>query len=170
MSPLPALTACLFLFQSALAAPHAASPSAGRAGTGCEAQPGREAARARPAGRPRRCPHADGGGAPADARTFESLRERARVAGSLKVIVRLCVPFRPEGELSERAARLQRSRIRRSQAELTRALKGFKVSAVRRYEFTPFVAMSVDDAALARLRKLSVVADVSEDATFAPAQ
>lgn len=88
----------------------------------------------------------------------------------MKVIVRLCVAFRPEEELSERAARLQRSRIRRGQAELTRALKGSKVSAVRRYEFTPFVAMSVDDAALLRLRKLSVVADVTEDATFAPAQ
>ena len=88
----------------------------------------------------------------------------------MRVIVRLCLAFRPEGELSDAAARLQRQRISRAQDELVRALRNHKVSAVRRYQFTPFVSMSVDRAALLRLRQLPLVAEVSEDASFAPAQ
>jgi hypothetical protein len=98
------------------------------------------------------------------------LRADAQAGGTVAVIVRLCVPFRPEGELSDKAARRQRARIARVQAALMKSLDGFKVSSVRRYVFTPFVSMSVDDAALLRLRELSVVASVAEDVTLAPAQ
>jgi hypothetical protein len=127
-------------------------------------------ARVRPAAAPQRCRAAEEAGGSAGAQSFESLRAGAEAAGAVAVIVRLCVPFRPEGELSDQAARRQRAQIARAQATLMKKLDGFRVSSVRRYVFTPFVSMSVDAAALLRLRGLSVVASVAEDVTLAPAQ
>jgi hypothetical protein len=94
---------------------------------------------------------------------FEALLVRTRESGSVQVVVRLCVPFRPEGELSDAAARRQRADIARAQDSLLKELRGARISNVKRYEYTPFVALAVDAEALLRIRSSRSVADVSED-------
>jgi len=99
---------------------------------------------------------------------FEDLLARAKENGSVQLVVRLCVPFRPEGELSDRDARRQRAAIARAQDALLKELRGARVSNVKRYEYTPFVALTADAQALRRLRASRTVADVTED-TAVPA-
>lgn len=97
---------------------------------------------------------------------FEALLVRTKETGTVQVIVRLCVPFRPEGELSAAAARRQRADIARSQDALLRELRGARASNVKRYESTPFIALAVDAESLRRLRSSRSVADVTEDAAL----
>jgi hypothetical protein len=95
--------------------------------------------------------------------TFDALMRRARSAGSVAVIVRLCVPFRPEGEMSDESARLQRSAIARAQDALLKELRRERVGSVKRFQSTPYLALTADARALLRLRSSSSVADVTED-------
>jgi hypothetical protein len=97
---------------------------------------------------------------------FEALLSRARAGGPVQVIVRLCVAFRPEGELSDAAARRQRASIARAQDSLLKELRGARVRRVRKFIYTPFVAMTADAAALLRLRSSAAVANVEEDAAL----
>jgi hypothetical protein len=97
---------------------------------------------------------------------FEELSARARAQGSIDVIVKLCVPFRPEGELSDADARRQRDAIARAQDALIKELRGERVAHVKRYEYTPFIALEVDASALRRLRSSASVAEVTEDAAI----
>lgn len=95
---------------------------------------------------------------------FEELSTRARAQGSVRVIVKLCVPFQPEGELSDADARRQRDAIARAQDALLKELRGGRVAHVKRYEYTPFIALEVDARALSGLRSSASVAEVTEDA------
>jgi hypothetical protein len=97
---------------------------------------------------------------------FEELSARARARGSVSVVVKLCVPFRPEGELSDADARRQRAAIARAQDALLKELRGARVANVKRYEYTPFIALEVDAGALRRLRSSASVAEVTEDAAL----
>lgn len=99
-----------------------------------------------------------------NADTFDALMRRARAAGAVAVVVRLCVPFRPEGELSDEAARLQRAAIARAQDALLKELRRVRVNSVKRFEYTPFLALTVGAEALLRLRSSPSVAGVTEDA------
>lgn len=94
---------------------------------------------------------------------FDALMRKAREAGSVAVVVRLCVPYRPEGELSDEAARLQHAAIKRAQDALLAELRRTRVGAVKRFEFTPFIALTADIEVLRRLRTSRFVADVTED-------
>lgn len=98
--------------------------------------------------------------------TFDALLRRARAGGPVAVIVRLCVPFRPEGGMSDEAARLQRSAIARAQDALLEELRRERVGSVKRFESTPYLALTADARALLRLRSSPAVADLTEDAAI----
>jgi hypothetical protein len=96
---------------------------------------------------------------------FDMLLARARTEGSVLVIVRLCVPFRPEGELADDAAvRSQRAAIAGAQNALLKELSTRGVGSVKKSEYTPFISMAVDANALLRLKSSAEVADITEDA------
>ncbi|MET0646342.1 MAG: hypothetical protein ABW208_06950 [Pyrinomonadaceae bacterium] len=98
--------------------------------------------------------------------TFDALMRGALKAGSVAVVVKLCVPFRPEGELSDEAARLQRAAIARAQDTLLEELRRERVGALKRFATTPYLALHVDARALLRLRSSPSVADVTEDSAM----
>jgi len=115
---------------------------------------------------------AGGEGQPAPqvaARNIESLITRAQDEGSIHIIVGLGVSFVPEGKLASRkAVRSQRRAIARAQKALLKELSRYHVTSVKKFQFTPFIAMQVDAAALRFLRDSSQVASIEEDSQVSP--
>jgi hypothetical protein len=102
-------------------------------------------------------------------RQMQHLIAKARSQGTVRVIVSLNTPFVPEGELSDQAAvDEQRAAIADSQDGVLDRLCGCTVEAVRRYKYTPAIAMGVDACGLRRLMKDSGVSRVSEDVPLPP--
>lgn len=84
--------------------------------------------------------------------------------GTLPVIVTLTGTFVPEGELADESARLaQRRAIKAAQDAVLAELPSSGVRAVRRFAYTPQLALTVDAAALDRLLRSQRVAAVQED-------
>ncbi len=84
--------------------------------------------------------------------------------GTLPVIVTLTGTFVPEGELADEPARLaQRRAIKSAQDAVLAELPSSGVRAVRRFAYTPQLALTVDAAALERLLRSQRVAAVQED-------
>jgi len=95
---------------------------------------------------------------------MESLIAKARNQGSVNIIVKLCVDFVPEGDLAnDQKVREQRQIISRTQKRLLKKLSAYKVSGVKKYEFTPLLAMQVNAAALSFLKTSPLVAGIEED-------
>jgi hypothetical protein len=87
----------------------------------------------------------------------------------LPVIVTLDGDFVPEGELADDAARAeQRRRISAAQDAVLDELKPNRVGNVRRFAYTPQLALTVDAAALERLLRSPRVAAVQEDTAQPP--
>jgi hypothetical protein len=106
---------------------------------------------------------------PADAKVsnddeMESLIAKARNQGSVNIIVKLCVDFVPEGDLpNDQKVREQRQVISRTQKKLLKKLSVYKVSGVKKYQFTPLLALQVNAAALSFLKTSPLVAGIEED-------
>lgn len=92
-----------------------------------------------------------------------TLLEKVERRGSLAVIVRLAVPFRPEGTLGEAEARRQRAAIRDAQHELVTALDRFDARVATRFATVPLLALVVDEAALRFLLRSPLVRSVQEN-------
>lgn len=91
------------------------------------------------------------------------LREKA-ARESVRVLVRLNVPFTPEGRLaSVQQVRDQRQAVSHLQEGVLRRLEGENVRPHARYRFIPYMALVVDATALSRLASLPEVADIEED-------
>jgi len=96
---------------------------------------------------------------------FESLIAKAQTEGSVRVIVGLRIKsFQPEGKLIESSKiNAQRQAIARAQDAVMDRLSTFNLRSVRRFQFIPFAAMTVDAAALEDLKNSSDVFDIQED-------
>jgi len=96
---------------------------------------------------------------------FESLITKAQTEGSVRVIVGLRIKsFQPEGKLIESSKiNAQRQAIARAQDAVMDRLSRFNLRSVRRFQFIPFAAMTVDAAALEDLKNSSDVFDIQED-------
>jgi hypothetical protein len=93
-----------------------------------------------------------------------TLLSRVPSGGTLRVIVTLAGSFVPEGELADESARqVQRRAIRAAQDAVLAELPSSGVPAVRRFVYTPQLALTVDAAALDRLLRSQRVAAVQED-------
>ncbi|MEM1041281.1 MAG: S8 family serine peptidase [Bacteroidota bacterium] len=100
---------------------------------------------------------------------FAALREVVQDRGEVAVIVGLSTAFRPEGEFDRAdGAERQRQRIAGEGEALLGRLAAFGVQNVKRFETVPYVAMTVDAAALAALEADPGVYAVYEDAWLAP--
>jgi hypothetical protein len=95
-----------------------------------------------------------------------TLLSKVPSGGTLRVIVTLAGTFVPEGELPDESARQdQRRAIRAAQDAVLAELPSSGVPAVRRFAYTPQLALTVDAAALERLLRSQRVAAVQEDTT-----
>jgi roadblock/LC7 domain-containing protein len=83
---------------------------------------------------------------------------------STAVVVTLAGNYVPDGELPDEPARLaQRLAIRVAQDAVLAELPASGVRAVRRFAYTPQLALTVDAAALERLLRSQRVAAVQKD-------
>ena len=74
---------------------------------------------------------------------FRKLSDRAQKKGTVPVIVRVRAAFRPEGQILNPAERLaQRKVIEEAQDQLLAGLR-YVPSSLKRYEYVPYIAVSV---------------------------
>lgn len=99
---------------------------------------------------------------------YSKLLAKAQAAGSVRIIVRLDMPFVPDGLLSTQEAIDQQVRISGMQDQLCAALSKYKVKGIKRFKFTPYAAMEVDSTALRVLLSNPLVLSVEEDAPVPP--
>lgn len=95
---------------------------------------------------------------------YRSLVDAARERGTVRVIVTLAIPWRPEGELSgQDAVQRQRAEIEAAQRRLLDELKPFKVELIEQYRRLPQLALAVDEGAMRHLATSPLVKSVHED-------
>lgn len=100
-----------------------------------------------------------------------SLIDKAHSQGAVRVIVTLDMAFVPEGELPNRAAvNGQRIAIADLQAAVINKLHSCMAESIRRYKYTPTIALETDACGLARLIQAREVSHITEDALLPPAQ
>jgi subtilisin family serine protease len=101
--------------------------------------------------------------------TAETLLREAQQQGSVKIIVKLGTAFRAEGELSfAQDALRQRGAIAQGHDQLLAALSGHRISGLKRFQYVPYVAMTVDEAALAELINNPAVVHIFKDEMILP--
>jgi len=102
---------------------------------------------------------------------YQALLDKAQTTGTLRVIVGVKLPkiFQPEGNLgSPQAVDEQRNAIYTAQQALLDSLKGFAVTVNARYIYIPFLALTVDEAALKAVTSSPLVTGVQEDIAVPP--
>lgn len=100
----------------------------------------------------------------------QQLLPQARQSGSVRILVRLNVPFRPEGMLPGRlSVRAQQRDIAQAQDALLRRLNAFSSRLTRRYTHIPILALEVDAQALTDLVANPAVAAIEQDVPVPPA-
>src|SRR5215510_3476229 len=94
---------------------------------------------------------------------LQKLREKAQKKGSVSVIVKVRAAFRPEGKISSAAEVLaQRAVIEEAQDQMLSWLR-YVPSTLKRYEYLPYIAASLDTTGLEQLQSSSEALDISED-------
>jgi len=102
-------------------------------------------------------------------RTFVRLAAKAREKGPVRVIVGLDVPTRPVGQLARAERSEQKSRIKGRQQEFLNryAAPGDQNSTA--FDYIPFVAIELNEAALTAIRFDPSVKSIEEDVADSPA-
>ncbi|OPY84461.1 MAG: Subtilisin E precursor [Syntrophorhabdus sp. PtaU1.Bin153] len=96
---------------------------------------------------------------------YKQLHSKAQSKGSVKILVRVRAPFTPESVLQEKDIHDQRVTISRIQNQLVTELEraGNKPAHVYKYNYAPYISMTVDSAALDTLLSSPDVISVEED-------
>jgi len=92
---------------------------------------------------------------------FRKLSEQARKKGTVPVIVKVRAAFRPEGQiLSAAEALAQRKVIGEAQDQMLSWLR-YVQSTLKKYDYLPYIAASVDEIGLQQLQASSEALDIS---------
>lgn len=95
---------------------------------------------------------------------LQNLIKEIREKGSARVIIKLKVPFTPEGFLSPASQEAQRQAIAAAQEAVLSAFSSSEISHVKRFRFVPYVAFKIKgEKALNRLLSLPQVEGVYKD-------
>jgi subtilisin family serine protease len=96
---------------------------------------------------------------------YTNLHSKSQSKGSAKVIVKVHAPVAPESLLQEKDVPEQRAATLRMQDQVIAEIesKGHKPRSVHRYKYSPYMAMTVDSAALNALLSSPDVVSVEED-------
>lgn len=92
---------------------------------------------------------------------FDKLQRLAHQQGMVTVIVKLNVPYKPEGQLSAAQVREQHQALVDAKAQVFKELDGYKFIPGDTDWTIPFMSLQVDEKALIRLRSLPLIADIS---------
>jgi len=104
-----------------------------------------------------------------DLSSEEALFAKAAQFGSVRVIVGFDVGFQPEGTLlSETLVENQRMAIDVAQDMVLNSLVSFEVRDVKRFDYIPYMAMKVDEAALNALWRNPNIVSIHEDLPLPP--
>ena len=96
------------------------------------------------------------------------LKAKAQRDGQVRVIIGIDVAFQPEGRLRASERLTQRQEIQDRFAELLASLQGLQFHENRRFQFIPYIALSVDHSALEYLERSPIVTSIEEDALSFP--
>lgn len=100
---------------------------------------------------------------------FKLLMANANREGKIRVIVKLNMPFVPEGNMkSPQSIMNQRLLINQTQGLLLKSLLSYNIGHVRAFRYIPFVAMEVDNTTLHQLNSSALVSDVYQDRLHHP--
>jgi subtilisin len=95
---------------------------------------------------------------------FKSLMGKADKEGKISVIIRLNLPFTPEGNMrNPLSISSQRQSINQTQNLLLGKLLSYNIDNVKRFASIPFIAMRVDAATLQSLNSSLLVSAIYED-------
>ena len=104
------------------------------------------------------------------AHRFRRLLDQAQEKETVRVIVRLNSASMAEGLLSgEKEVSEQRADIARRQQQVLNHLEGQAVRNIKKFEQIPFLALELDQRALASLESHPLIADIEEDSLSRPA-
>ena len=100
---------------------------------------------------------------------FKSLMAKASKQGKVPIIVRLNLPYTPEGNIRNPSfLQSQRQSINQTQDLLARALSLYHADHLKRFKSVPFMAMRVDPATLQYLNSSGLVLGIYEDRILRP--
>ncbi len=103
-----------------------------------------------------------------DFQDYSNLFFKAQSQGSVRVIVKLKIPFTPEGALKEDEALKQRAKISETKDQLLKSLSKHKLKGIKKFKYIPYIAMEVDSAALSALISNPLVESIQEDIAVPP--
>jgi hypothetical protein len=101
---------------------------------------------------------------------YSRLLSVAQTAGSIRILVKLNMPFVPDGQLSPKQAEEQQVRISEMQDRLCSVLVQQDVQGIKRFKYTPYMAMRVNTAALKVLISSPLVSSIEADDAVPPAE
>lgn len=99
---------------------------------------------------------------------YSKLLARAREKGHIRIIAQLNTPFVPDGQLSAQEALDQQARISGAQAQLCADLAKYNATGIKKFKYSPHIAMEVDSTALKALIAHPLVLSLQEDAPSHP--
>jgi subtilisin family serine protease len=100
---------------------------------------------------------------------FVQLTAQAQDAGTVRVIVQLDLPFRPEGDLEDtQAVQTQQLGIDGLQQGVLNALADTDTNVLAAYKYIPYLALELDAAGLETLASLPQVVAIEEDIPVPP--
>ncbi|MCK4693836.1 MAG: S8 family serine peptidase, partial [Anaerolineales bacterium] len=105
----------------------------------------------------------------AKADSYQALLPKAQQEGSVRVIVTLNIPFKPEGLLLAPASvQGQRNGIAKAQEALAKRLESFNSTVIHNFKYVPIIALQVDAAGLSDLNANPQVKYIQEDVPEPP--
>jgi len=99
---------------------------------------------------------------------LDSLVVKAQAKGQVPVILRLKMNFKAEGNLSAPGVFAQRNAIAEARVAVIQSLVGMNATNVKKYQYVPYLAVTVNATALRALAKNPMVIDISEDVVVPP--
>lgn len=100
---------------------------------------------------------------------YSKLLYKAQTAGSIRIIVRLNMPFIPEGQLSTNQETVkQQVRISNMQNQLCEAFSKYNAKEIKRFKYTPYIVIEVDSTALKVVISNPLVMSIEEDDIVPP--
>jgi subtilisin len=99
---------------------------------------------------------------------FEQLIDKAEEKGEVRVIVRLNVDFKSEGNLNPDAKSAQRTEIKDEQNRLLNRLQALRADDVKKFDTVPFLAFETDAATLNQLKTDPRILSIEEDELAEP--
>jgi len=101
---------------------------------------------------------------------YNRLFLKSQETGFVRIIVKVRAPFTPEPRLRQTEMQLQRDKTKHIQDHIITEIerKGHKPRSIRKYKYTPHIAMTVDSATLDALISSPDVISVEEDIPVPP--